>query len=424
WCVSTHSDSMEIRCLPVFFILFLGVSTAVSKDALVNEYFDKTIIDEETALSQSDFDLARLRIRAKREAGLNDAQEEIDDSSMYNADRFEGDIANNGLTSKTVRGFVGDEPVVSTPGVMRNAVRQSYLKWPSGRIPYTISTQYSSISRQRIAEAIDDYSANTCIKFEPKGARDSDYVHITPDDGCYSLVGKNGGRQVLSLGDGCIQKGIIVHELMHTVGFFHEQSRADRDDYVTINWMNVENGLQDQFDKYSLTMIDHLGTAYDYGSIMHYAKTAFSKNGKPTITPKKDGVTIGQRRGFSTNDLYKINKLYACPASTQGGPPSSSSASSMTTTTPSPRTQVLSKCKDKRSDCLFLARNGHCDSTFSSRFMLNNCPASCRACDDSSSEVCADARSWCGRWASTGMCSSPIFNDYMSANCRASCGFC
>lgn len=34
-----------------------------------------------------------------------------------------------------------------------------------------------------------------------------------------------GGRQVLSLGDGCIQKGIIVHEMMHTVGFFHEQSQ-------------------------------------------------------------------------------------------------------------------------------------------------------------------------------------------------------
>ena len=72
-------------------------------------------------------------------------------------------------------------------------------------------------------------------------------------------------------------------------------------------------------------MIDHLGTKYDYGSVMHYAPTAFSKvrfynffqnfvqNGKPTIEPKDKNVEIGQRVGFSVNDLYKINKLYNCP---------------------------------------------------------------------------------------------------------------
>lgn len=60
-------------------------------------------------------------------------------------------------------------------------------------------------------------------------------------------------------------------------------------------------------------MIDHLGTEYDYGSVMHYASTAFSKNGKATIEPKKRGAQIGQRTGFSENDIYKINKLYKCP---------------------------------------------------------------------------------------------------------------
>lgn len=59
-------------------------------------------------------------------------------------------------------------------------------------------------------------------------------------------------------------------------------------------------------------MIDHLDTSYDYGSVMHYASTAFSKNGKPTIEPKKKGVDIGQRTGFSETDIYKINKLYKC----------------------------------------------------------------------------------------------------------------
>lgn len=53
-----------------------------------------------------------------------------------------------------------------------------------------------------------------------------------------------GGRQTLSLGSGCIQKGIIIHEMMHAVGFFHEQSRTDRDDFITILWNNIQPGMQ------------------------------------------------------------------------------------------------------------------------------------------------------------------------------------
>uniref|UniRef100_A0AAF5I3R9 Metalloendopeptidase n=1 Tax=Strongyloides stercoralis TaxID=6248 RepID=A0AAF5I3R9_STRER len=274
-------------------------------------YFDKTIPDHETFLNANDFINAKI-LRDSIELG-DDINEVIDDSAMYNKNRFEGDIVNNGLTSRSIKSFMGEQNFTKTIGVMRNAVRQTYLKWSDGRIPYTISSQYSSFSRSKIAEAIEEYRKLTCIDFAPKSAADVDYIHIVPDDGCYSLVGRVGGKQPVSLGDGCIQKGIIIHELMHSVGFFHEQSRSDRDEYINIKWENVEAGLQDQFEKYDLKMIDHLDTKYDYGSVMHYASTAFSKNGKITIEPRKKGVEIGQRVGFSPLDLYKINKLYNCP---------------------------------------------------------------------------------------------------------------
>uniref|UniRef100_A0A1I7ZIA6 Metalloendopeptidase n=1 Tax=Steinernema glaseri TaxID=37863 RepID=A0A1I7ZIA6_9BILA len=391
-----------------------------------DKFFDKSIPDEETFLSDDDFRAARVA-----RATVTD---EVDDSSMYNPNRFEGDIINSGLTSRTVKGFMG-EAHPRMAGIMRNAVRQTYLMWTDARIPYTISSQYTSFSRSKIAEAMAEYSKLTCIDFAPKSAADQDYIHIVPDDGCYSLVGRVGGKQPVSLGDGCIQKGIIIHELMHAVGFFHEQSRADRDDYITINWSNVESGLEDQFDKYSLNMIDHLGTAYDYTSVMHYASTAFSKNGKPTIEPRKKNAEIGQRRGFSENDIYKINKLYKCSKlvpTTSSPEDEAEEYSKQVTAVPEnskpeeveevelPSTGDRGSCRDRRRDCEFLSHSGHCESRFSKKFMSENCPKSCKKCNT----ACEDSRSWCERWANSGMCTQSIFKDYMKKKCAKSCQLC
>ncbi|VDM54620.1 unnamed protein product [Angiostrongylus costaricensis] len=192
--------------------------------------------------------------------------------------KMEGDIAIENLKK-----FIDDNNKLG-----RNAIRQAYRKWPNREIPYTLSSQYGSYARSVIAKAMQEYHDKTCVRFVPRDpARHVDYIFIHPDDGCYSLVGKTGGRQPVSLDSGCIQVGTIVHELMHTVGFFHEQSRKDRDDYIEIVWRNVQNGADDQFEKYNFNVIDHLNEQYDYSSIMHYGPYAFSGSGRKTILPRK-----------------------------------------------------------------------------------------------------------------------------------------
>lgn len=59
---------------------------------------------------------------------------------------------------------------------------------------------------------------------------------------CNSNVGRAGGAQTISLDTGCVFINLVIHELMHCAGFFHEQCRTDRDDYVVINWSNIQEG--------------------------------------------------------------------------------------------------------------------------------------------------------------------------------------
>lgn len=54
------------------------------------------------------------------------------------------------------------------------------------------------------------------------------------------------------------------------------------------------------FNKYNESYVSNFGAVYDYNSIMHYSRKAFSKNGKLTIVAlKNETAKLGQRIGFS-----------------------------------------------------------------------------------------------------------------------------
>ncbi|KAI3410061.1 Astacin (Peptidase M12A) [Globodera pallida] len=288
---------------------------------------DKSVKAAETALSSNDFanipekevDLRRLGIRVELDPTMgNKVEGDIVGWSPKGRTTTDGESAGVKLKRNKGGDTGGDKlfgaVLFDENGLARNSIRQPYRRWPHNEIPYALSSQYGSYSRSVIAKAISEYHSKTCVRFVPRDARKHmDYVWIHPDDGCYSLVGRTGGRQPLSLDSGCIQVGTIVHELMHAVGFFHEQSRYDRDGYIQILWSNVLRGADDQFEKYSFNTIDQLGEPYDFGSIMHYGPYAFSTNGKRTIVPRRAGAQrMGQRISFSETDLRKINKLYQC----------------------------------------------------------------------------------------------------------------
>uniref|UniRef100_A0A3B3QY50 Metalloendopeptidase n=1 Tax=Paramormyrops kingsleyae TaxID=1676925 RepID=A0A3B3QY50_9TELE len=192
--------------------------------------------------------------------------------------------------------------------------------WPKSanglvEVPYVISSGFSTSDIQVIQSAINAFSSKTCIRFTPWTSQ-SDYLSIENLYGCYSSIGKIGGKQVVSLMEStCLIGGIVQHELNHALGFYHEHVRSDRDRYVRINWKYVDPNETFNFDKQNTT---NEITAYDYGSVIkdtyQTKETAFTiKPGMDTITPIPDETAqIGQRNGLSQSDILRINKLYGC----------------------------------------------------------------------------------------------------------------
>lgn len=168
--------------------------------------------------------------------------------------------------------------------------------------------------RAMIRFSLWEIQAKTCLLFLELENPNYIYVDNVEDEGCYSYVGYIGRNQTLNLASGCMYASAIKHEFLHAIGFQHQQSSADRDNYVTVNTDNVKPGNENNFDKLTNTAVFNFGVAYDFKSVMHYDAYAFSKNEKPTITSKKFKLPedMGLVDDLSEGDITKINTMYGC----------------------------------------------------------------------------------------------------------------
>ena len=173
---------------------------------------------------------------------------------------------------------------------------------------------------------MDHWEDHTCLRFTLQNG-ESDYVEYNNKHrSCYSYIGKVGGNQIVNVFSdrtAWCSFQTIVHEIGHAIGFWHEQSRPDQDNYVQINLYNVYNGYQHNFMKRTNTEVDSQGSEYDYGSIMHYSTTAFvRRNCRGCQTIEVTNFTayraqgsprIGEATELSARDAEQANRLYSCP---------------------------------------------------------------------------------------------------------------
>ena len=218
---------------------------------------------------------------------------------------LDGDILFNSNQLTQAPGEVG-EPSLEESSV--RSVGRTGGRWLNNTVYYDIEP--SLVNQGRVTRAIEHWEENTALRFVRR-TNQSDYIYFKTGGGCSSFIGRLGGRQPINLAPSC-SLGNTIHEIGHAVGLYHEQSRKDRDQYVTINTNNIIDGRKNNFQTYVEQGGD--GDEYtselDFGSIMMYGPRFFSKNGLPTIE-KKDGSSYTvQRDGLSAGDIQGINQMY------------------------------------------------------------------------------------------------------------------
>ncbi|NVJ60528.1 MAG: pre-peptidase C-terminal domain-containing protein [Gammaproteobacteria bacterium] len=180
--------------------------------------------------------------------------------------------------------------------------------WVDGKVFYEFDSNVTELNRQRFIEAYQVWESVADLEFIER-TNQANYIYVQNDNRNYAIVGMVGGRQILSM-ISWQSKYIIVHEIGHSLGMWHEHMRSDRDDYVTILNENIKSDEMYNFTLKSTT--DH--SDYDFLSIMHYTLNSYTINGLPTIRPHAEFEEIakfaGQRDYISGGDQLEVAAVY------------------------------------------------------------------------------------------------------------------
>ncbi|MCM2278191.1 MAG: M12 family metallopeptidase [Oligoflexia bacterium] len=182
--------------------------------------------------------------------------------------------------------------------------------WDQPVIPYLIHP--SLPNPERVERALEYFRSETPLSFVAYQGQPDVIVFEPGEEHCYSYLGRIGGAQPIRLSAEC-QWSQIVHEVMHALGFVHEQSRRDRDRYVEILWDNIEDRFHGQFAQVPDAFMEaQRDTPFDFRSAMLYSPDAFARRkGQPTFRALNPGEQINPIiNGLSPGDLQRLRRLF------------------------------------------------------------------------------------------------------------------
>ncbi|HEX8679241.1 MAG TPA: M12 family metallopeptidase [Chthoniobacterales bacterium] len=182
-------------------------------------------------------------------------------------------------------------------------------RWRDGIVYYTFAADIDYSLRELWRLAAGDWSREVSGISFVEGTGTGNYIFVQKSTGNNSYVGMIGGSQIMNIADW--MRSIVAHEIGHALGLEHEQSRSDRNSYVTILFDNITPGFEDNFE-IAYGSVTYSG--YDFDSIMHYHRLAFSRNGGNTVEPLPHYSsylnTIGTAPAPSYYDLAGMRDRY------------------------------------------------------------------------------------------------------------------
>ena len=156
-----------------------------------------------------------------------------------------------------------------------------------------------------------------CVRFKLNITGESAYVNITggrPNLGCHTQRGRKLGDRVLLITRDCVYSVSLIQALLLVVlGFSPDYLRPDRDEYLTIDWTNVQESY-----KKLLKPTDEgqdMELPFDYDSALLRSRNNFAVDfNKPTIIPKNVSAhdNCQCHFGLSQLDVMRIKKAYGC----------------------------------------------------------------------------------------------------------------
>lgn len=191
--------------------------------------------------------------------------------------------------------------------------RQVYLDrlWPGGVIPYLFESDVTPENRDRARSVMDEIESWADVSFIPRAGDEPEWIAIRNSSvGNGATVGRAAGG-VVNIRN-WEWRGMILHELMHTLGFLHEQSRADRDQYIDVDPCVYANG------NYNINSTAPQVGPYDFESVTHYTPGWGCEDHQAFVVREPYNAfhqsTVGtwhfDYRGPSNGDIWAMYVLY------------------------------------------------------------------------------------------------------------------